>query len=92
MKRKAACSSGALSMVAQGDPAKVSVCRCLECQHRTDSTLGIAVFFARPMIEVAGTSAVFPGRAAAASPSSFTSVLAADPPSSGSRSGKPLKT
>lgn len=59
MKRKATCSCGALSIVAQGEPAKVSVCHCLECQRRTGSAFGIAVFFASEMIEIAGTSAVF---------------------------------
>jgi hypothetical protein len=59
MKRKATCSCGALSIVAQGEPDKVSVCHCLECQRRTGSAFGIAVFFASEMIEIAGTSAVF---------------------------------
>lgn len=59
MKRKATCCCGALSIVAQGEPAKVSVCHCLECQRRTGSAFGIAVFFASEVIEVAGTSAVF---------------------------------
>ena len=59
MKRKATCSCGALSIFAQGEPAKVSVCHCLECQRRTGSAFGIAVFFASEMIEIAGTSAVF---------------------------------
>lgn len=59
MKRSATCSCGALSIVAQGEPAKVSVCHCLECQRRTGSAFGIAVFFASEMIEIAGTAAVF---------------------------------
>lgn len=59
MKRKATCSCGALSIVAQGEPAKVSVCHCLQCQRRTGSAFGVAVFFASEMVEAAGTSAVF---------------------------------
>jgi hypothetical protein len=58
MKRKATCSCGALSLVAQGEPVTVSVCHCLECQRRKGSACGIAVFFAIGMTEVASISTV----------------------------------
>lgn len=59
MKRRATCSCGALSVIAQGNPAKVSVCHCLECQRRTGSAFGIAVFFTTEAIETVGHSARF---------------------------------
>jgi hypothetical protein len=33
----------------------VSLCHCFECQKRTGSTYGIAAFFPRQQIEVAGS-------------------------------------
>lgn len=59
MKRRASCSCGALSVATYGPPGKVSVCHCLECQRRTGSAFGIAVFFASEATEVRGSSAVF---------------------------------
>lgn len=35
MERKAMCSCGALTIVARGEPGKISVCHCQECQRRT---------------------------------------------------------
>lgn len=36
-ERTAACSCGALTAICRGDPARVSVCHCLDCQRRTGS-------------------------------------------------------
>ena len=35
--REARCACGALSVRAQGDPARLSICHCLECKRRTGS-------------------------------------------------------
>jgi hypothetical protein len=45
--RIATCACGQLRVTCQGDPAKVSLCHCLDCQKRTGSTYGIAAFFPR---------------------------------------------
>jgi hypothetical protein len=37
----------------------VSLCHCLECQKRTGSTYGIAAFFLRGNIEIAGRSSAY---------------------------------
>lgn len=59
MKRKATCSCGTLSIVAEGKPAKISVCHCVECQHRTGSAFGVAVFFSTQATEISGPSVLF---------------------------------
>ena len=59
MKRKASCSCGTLSIVTRGPPLKVSVCHCLECQRRTGSAFGVAVFFASTSTEEYGPSGTF---------------------------------
>ncbi|WP_210189622.1 GFA family protein [Bradyrhizobium brasilense] len=47
MARLATCACGQLRVTCQGEPLKVSLCHCLECQKRTGSTYGVAAFFPR---------------------------------------------
>ena len=46
-RRMATCACGQLRVDCAGDPVRVSLCHCLDCQKRTGSTYGIAAFFAR---------------------------------------------
>ena len=46
-RRMATCACGQLRVDYAGDPVRVSLCHCLDCQKRTGSTYGIAAFFAR---------------------------------------------
>ena len=43
--RTAACHCGALSLECEGEPRKVSMCHCRECQRRTGSLFSVAVFY-----------------------------------------------
>ena len=52
--RTATCSCRKLRVTCAGDPIKISMCHCLECQRRTGSTYGIAAFFARKDVEANG--------------------------------------
>ncbi len=54
MERTATCSCESLRAVCTGEPAKVSLCHCLECQKRTGSTYGIAAFFRRENVLIEG--------------------------------------
>jgi hypothetical protein len=55
MKRRlASCCCGQLRIVCVGEPQKVSLCHCLDCQRRTGSTYGIAAFFPRGKTSVEG--------------------------------------
>ena len=40
MSRTASCSCGQLRVTCEGEPVRVSMCHCLECQKRTGSTCG----------------------------------------------------
>ncbi len=42
----ASCSCGQLTLVARGDPIRVSMCHCLACRRRTGSTYGAQARFA----------------------------------------------
>jgi len=53
-ERIASCGCGQLTVRCTGEPTKVSLCHCLECQKRTGSTYGIAAFFPRAAVRPVG--------------------------------------
>jgi hypothetical protein len=57
--RSASCACGALGATCVGEPVKISLCHCLACQRRTGSVYGIAAFFERRQVRVAGPSRSF---------------------------------
>ena len=57
--RFAACVCGQLTVSCTGEPAQVSLCHCLACQRRTGSTYGIAAFFPRESVVVAGDAKAY---------------------------------
>jgi hypothetical protein len=52
--RTASCACGQLKAVCTGEPKSVSLCHCVQCQKRTGSAFGIAVFFAREKVAMEG--------------------------------------
>lgn len=50
MERRASCSCGQLTLTCSGEPVRVSMCHCLECQKRTGSAFGIQARFARDQV------------------------------------------
>ena len=50
--REAACSCGQLRLICQGDPVRVSMCHCLECQRRTGSAFGVQAWFPREQVRL----------------------------------------
>lgn len=57
--RKASCSCGALTLEAEGDPVRVSVCHCLACQKRTGSIFGAQARFLRDKVVTHGPSTAY---------------------------------
>ena len=57
--RTARCSCGELQIKCEGEPEKVSACYCEECQRRTGSAFGVAVFFMQSATIVIGASLTF---------------------------------
>src|SRR5277367_4282094 len=51
--REAACSCGQLQVTVRGDPTRVAMCHCLECQRRTGSTFGVQAFYPREQVRLA---------------------------------------
>ena len=69
--RVAACVCGQLAASCSGDPALISLCHCLACQRRTGSTYGIAAFFPRENVIVAGDAKAYTRSSDSGYPVSF---------------------
>ncbi|HEY7599398.1 MAG TPA: GFA family protein, partial [Candidatus Limnocylindrales bacterium] len=54
--RRAACSCGQLSLEIEGEPVRISMCHCFECQRRTGAVLSNQARFPRERVSVSGTS------------------------------------
>lgn len=54
--RTASCSCGGLRLIAEGDPLRISMCHCLDCQRRTGSVFGVQAWFESSRISVQGQS------------------------------------
>jgi len=52
--RRAACNCGQLNLTIEGEPARVSMCHCLECQRRTGAVISNQARFRRKQITFAG--------------------------------------
>jgi hypothetical protein len=52
--RVAKCSCGALTAECSGEPSRVLVCNCLECQRRTGSVFGVGAYFPKAQVRVTG--------------------------------------
>ena len=54
--RHAACSCGQLHLTIEGEPSRISMCHCLECQRRTGAVISNQARFSREQVTVAGNS------------------------------------
>jgi hypothetical protein len=54
--RTAACRCGALSARCEGEPVRVSVCHCLDCQRRTGSAFSAQARFPEAAVTVSGAA------------------------------------
>jgi hypothetical protein len=59
MKRRAACSCGALSVETEGEPLRISVCHCTSCQVRSGSAFAVQARFPRDRTSVSGPSTAY---------------------------------
>jgi hypothetical protein len=57
--RRAVCTCGALSVEADGDPVRISVCHCLACQRRSGSAFAVQARFPRAATRISGPSSTF---------------------------------
>jgi hypothetical protein len=57
--RRASCSCSQLTLTVEGEPARISMCHCLECQRRTGAVISNQARFRREQITFAGKSAAW---------------------------------
>lgn len=54
--RAASCSCGQLRLACEGEPVRVSICHCLECQKRTGGVFATQARFPREHVTIEGRS------------------------------------
>ena len=60
MKRTASCLCGELRITVKGQPARVNMCNCNECQRRSGSVFQIGAFFDKGQLKsIEGGSSVY---------------------------------
>ena len=59
MQRIAQCSCGAVKVTAEGEPAAVVACHCIECQRRTGSVFGVGAYFPEERATFSGETTAF---------------------------------
>jgi len=61
--REAACSCGQLHLSIEGEPSRISMCHCLECQRRTGAVLGNQARFHRDQVTFTGEATAWKRKA-----------------------------
>ncbi|HTT96423.1 MAG TPA: GFA family protein [Rhizomicrobium sp.] len=57
--RRAQCCCGSLTAEADGEPAVVSLCNCIECQRRTGSPFGVGAYYEAAHVRLSGATTVY---------------------------------
>jgi len=57
--RHAACSCGQLTATVEGEPVRLSMCHCLECQKRTGSIFGVQARWPLGQVKIEGKASKF---------------------------------
>jgi len=57
--RRAACSCGQLHLSIEGEPSRISICHCLECQRRTGAVISNQARFRREQVTFAGKATMW---------------------------------
>lgn len=59
MTRTATCWCGQARAVCEGEPARVSVCHCLNCQQRSGSAFAAQARFGRDRVTLSGVTKIY---------------------------------
>lgn len=60
--RQAQCSCGQLRVTTAGEPVRISICHCLECQRRTGSVFGMQARWPRAQVTIEGRATAYARR------------------------------
>lgn len=59
VSRRASCRCGQLTATCEGEPVRVSVCHCLDCQKRTGSAFAAQARWPEEQVKVAGDMSIW---------------------------------
>src|SRR5215470_34283 len=71
MMRRASCSCGQLRITTTGEPVRISICHCLECQRRTGSVFGTQARFPRAQVTIEGRAVEYVRKGDSGDPLTF---------------------
>jgi hypothetical protein len=57
--RIATCACGQLQVTCEGEPQRIGVCSCIQCQKRSGSAFSVNSFFRREQVKVGGEAKKF---------------------------------
>ena len=69
--REASCCCGQLRLTTAGEPVRISICHCLECQRRTGSVFGTQARFKRAQVTIEGRAADYVRKGHSGDPITF---------------------
>jgi len=69
--RHATCSCGQIRLTIEGEPARISMCHCLECQRRTGAVISNQARFRPDQVTIAGKAKTWMRTAESGSPVTF---------------------
>jgi hypothetical protein len=69
--RIASCSCGQLRVTCEGEPVRISICHCLECQKRTGSVFATQARFPREHVTIEGRTAQWARRGESGATATF---------------------
>jgi hypothetical protein len=68
----ASCSCGQLRVTCEGEPVRVSICHCLECQKRTGSVFATQARFLQEAVTIEGRATKWARRGDSGAPATFS--------------------
>lgn len=71
--RIASCRCGQLRIACEGEPVRVSICHCLECQKRTGSVFAVQARFPRECVTIEGRATHWSRRGDSGDSAAFSS-------------------
>jgi hypothetical protein len=69
--RRASCCCGELRLTTAGEPVRISICHCLECQRRTGSVFGTQARFPRAQVTIEGRASEYVRKGDSGDPITF---------------------
>jgi hypothetical protein len=63
MTRRAACSCGQLHLTIEGEPSRIALCHCLDCQRRTGAVISNQARFSHEQVTIAGKTTAWTRKA-----------------------------